>query len=54
MLKVKPTINSKVKQIIDKYPKELDLNTGNLMCKLYLKVLSYDRNEYYMFEFIFE
>ena len=54
MLKVKPTINSKVKQIIDKYPKELDLNAGNLMCKLCLKVLSYDRNEYYMFEFIFE
>ena len=45
MPKVKLTINSKVKQIIDKYPKELELNTGNLMCKLYVKVLSYDRNE---------
>jgi hypothetical protein len=30
MLKVKPTINSKVKQIIDKYPKELELNAENL------------------------
>ena len=48
MLKVKSTINSKVKQIIDKYPKELDLNAGNLMCILCLKVLSYVSNEYYV------
>ena len=46
MSKVKPTINSKVKHIIDKYPTELDLNARNGLTKysqdiyeLYLKVL---------------
>lgn len=42
MPKVKPSIDLKLKKVVAKYPKELEVISGKLMCKLCVKEISFD------------